>query len=137
MSKLGAGLLIIRPSDRNILLVRRSGAVVKSGFWGVPGGGVEDGEDESEAAFREGDEELGGLPRVRIPAVEPYWHAVGPFFAFAVFPAVLLPGQGRWRPALNPENDRWGWFHPGKLPSPLMPGTREAVRDLLGRIGPS
>lgn len=130
--KPGAGLLIVRPEDGRVLLVRRSRAVTKPGFWGVPGGGVESGETEEETALREGEEELGGLPRIRMPRTEQYWHATDPFFSFVIFHAEMLPGQRRWRPELNPENDRWGWFPPDALPSPLMPGTREAVLDLLG-----
>jgi 8-oxo-dGTP diphosphatase len=128
----GAGLLIVRPKDEKILLVKRAADLRSPGHWGVPGGHMEPGETEAETALREGIEELGGLPLLEVhAATEPSWHAPGPFFAFATFLAVLA--EEDWEPRLNLENVDWGWFDPGRLPSPLMPGTRKALKDLLGR----
>lgn len=126
-----AGVLLVRPEDGNVLLLRRAGALSYPGHWGVPGGMVEPGETEEEAALREGEEETGGLPALRISGK--YRHPGDPPFVFTTFAGVLEAGQIDWRPRLGPESQAWGWFDPDGLPSLLMPGTREAVRALLGR----
>lgn len=123
--------MIVRPSDGHVLILRRSRRVKKAGSWGFPGGGVEPGEDELRAAFREAAEEAGDPP-VRPVPIEPHWQAVGPFFAFATFAAELE--DERWKPRLNPESDRYLWAAPMDFPSPAMPGTREAAADLLRRM---
>lgn len=130
----GAGLLIVLPKDSSVLLLRRSEEMSKPGFWGVPGGSGEAGEEPEEAALREAREELGGLPRIRLLPAEPFWHARGPFFVFATFLAEFAAGQELWRPRLNPESDDWGWFDSRSLPSPLMSGARLAIFDLLGQM---
>lgn len=125
----GAGLLIVRTTDMKILLLRRSEMVTKSGYWAAPGGGVEAGETEKDAAIREGYEELGGLPEDLRIEEEASWYAEGPFFAFATFMATTA--DRNWTPRINPEHDQWGWFDPRKLPSPIMPGTQKVVKEAL------
>lgn len=130
----GAGLLIIRPDGKS-LLVRRAPGMSMPGRWGPPGGGEEPGETPEETAFREAAEELGGLPELEHAREEEgHWHADGPYFAFATFAARLKEGQESWKPTLDRENDAWGWFGLDELPRPLLPGAAAAVRDLV-RLG--
>jgi 8-oxo-dGTP pyrophosphatase MutT (NUDIX family) len=113
----------------NILLVKRSNEVSMPGVWAAPGGGVEPDETEPEAVFREGDEELGGLPEDLWLEEEPSrWDS--PYVCFATF--LGTTSDVRWKPHLNWENSEWKWFNPRRLPRPIMPGTQKAVEDLLG-----
>lgn len=125
----GAGLLIVR-QDGKILLVRRAPGMTLPGRWGPPGGGEAPGETPEETAWREAAEELGPLPELERVRDEGYWNAKGPYYAFATFPALLVPGGEAWTPVLNEENDAWGWFDPGDLPKPMLPGAVQAVRAM-------
>lgn len=128
MGKLTASLLIRRPEDGRVLLLKRSEEVSRPGYWGPPGGGVEPGEEPVEAAFREGIEELGSLPALKIVSNEGHWWAEDPFFASVIFFVDLSPGASdTWEPKINWASETWGWFDPEDLPSPLLPGVREAV----------
>ena len=129
MSNYGAGLLIYRPEDGRLLLTRRSREGSNPGVWDTAGGGVEAGETVMEAAIREGVEELGGLPRLKVET-EPVWWAPNPYFAFALFIARMERGQKAWKPALNEEHDAYGWFSRGDLPRPHLPAIDAAVRYL-------
>ena len=124
----GAGLLIVRLSDMKILLVKRSEEVTLPGVWAAPGGSVEEGEDIGDAAIREGEEELGGLPRdLRMEETPSVWEDIG--FKFITFLATT--GDHSWEPELNWENDDWKWVDPRRLPREIMPGTEKAVDDFL------
>jgi 8-oxo-dGTP pyrophosphatase MutT (NUDIX family) len=125
-----AGLLLLRPEDAKILLLRRGMGMSYPGRWAVPGGTVERHETDEQAALREGEEETGGLPKTS-GIQGAYAHADDSRFVFTTFLAEMRPKQQRWKPRLNIENDAYGWFAPDKLPSPLMPGTKKAVRQLL------
>jgi len=131
MGQYGAGLLIVRPSDGKILLTRRSRTQSSPGYWDFAGGHVESGETEIQAAIREGREELGGLPALKIDA-EPVWWAPNPFFAFAIFQAQMDASGEGWKPVLNPEHDQYGWFSPEDLPMPSLPGVHAGVRYFFG-----
>jgi 8-oxo-dGTP diphosphatase len=130
MSVVGAGLLIFRPSDGKVLMTRRGPYQTSPGYWDFAGGSVEEGETELDAALREGREELGGLPALHIDT-EPVWWAPNPFFAFATFLALMDASGDTWEPVLNPEHDQYGWFHPGKLPSPSLEGALNSVRHFF------
>lgn len=123
----GAGLIIYNPKTGKILMTRRSGVSTYAGHWDFPGGGLEDGEDSLEGALREGTEELGSLPRLKID-LKPVWWQRGQEFAFATFLAYLEPSETPWEPEINFEHDEWGWFSPRNLPGPLLPGPLEAAR---------
>lgn len=131
MSDNGAGLLIFRPSDRKILMTRRSAGETSPGYWDFTGGSVEPGETHLEAALREGREELGGLPGLYIDR-EPFWWAPDPFFAFAIFLAQMDASGANWEPVLNDEHDMYAWFKPNALPRPALPGVLAGMRHFFG-----
>lgn len=130
MSVYGAGLLIFRPNDGKVLMTRRAAGETSAGYWDFAGGSVEPGETELEAAVREGREELGSLPRLRI-YTEPVWWAPNPFFAFALFLAEMDASGDGWEPVLNDEHDLYGWFHPKQLPTPILEGAQAGVRHFF------
>lgn len=127
MSENGAGLMIFRPKDGKVLMTRRSPLESSPGYWDFTGGKVEPGETHLQAAIREGQEELGGLPRLHI-ATEPVWWAPNPFFAFALFYAQMDPSGDSWEPVLNDEHDLYEWFLPTRLPTPSLPGAIAGVK---------
>ena len=134
-STIGAGLLIVRRSDGKVLLLRRAEGGSKPGYWNPPGGTVEGSETPLQAALREAREELGALPPLEeFRRDDGYWHANGPYFAFATFLGVLDEKHEAWEPKLNDESSAWGWFSPDELPRPLVPGVGHAVRDLSSRV---
>jgi 8-oxo-dGTP pyrophosphatase MutT (NUDIX family) len=127
VSEYGAGLLIFRPRDGSILMTRRASGESHPGYWDFTGGGVEEGETELQAAIREGREELGGLPRLKV-GTEPDWWAPSPFFAFALFLAQMDASGDGWEPSLSDEHDLYGWFSLKQLPSPMLEGAQAGAR---------
>lgn len=127
----GAGLLILNPETGQILMTRRSQDSTYPGYWDFPGGGVEQGENQFDAAIREAVEELGSLPRLRIKT-NPVWWLPSADFSFASFLAQLEPSRQAWEPVLNPEHDEWGWFYPDDLPEQTIPGAIHAINEFFG-----
>lgn len=123
-----AGLMIVRLPEMKILFLKRSEEVSLPGHWTVPGGSVEEDEPEIEGAIREGEEEVGGLPD-DLEIDETPWVWRSPYVCFSTFLGITR--NQRWEPELNWENDEWRWADVRKLPRPLMPGTREAINNLL------
>lgn len=54
-----AGVLLVAPSGRVLLMRRTAGSADHGGEWSFPGGGIEDGETAEQAARRELEEETG------------------------------------------------------------------------------
>lgn len=127
-----AALCLLRPDDGKVLLLRRAPGIAYAGWWAFPGGSVELGETEEQAALREAHEELGPLPPMwLVEEEEPVWDERGPFWEIVTFLAVLAPGYLDWEPTLNPEHDAWAWIEPEEpLPSKTLPATRRSL-DLL------
>lgn len=129
----GAGICLVRPEDGKVLILRRSRDISYSGWWAFPGGTVEPGETEEEAAIREAHEELGNPPPFwLVEEEEPVWEDKGPFWEFVTFLGVLAPGYLTWQPMLNPEHDAWMWIDPERpLPERTLPGTRRSLELLI------
>ena len=120
-----AGLLIERSDNGQILLLLRSAEVMDPGLWGIPGGRVEPGESDLEAALAETEEELGGFPSLQVIGEKSMRSGD---FTYTTFFA-SMPGElaQAWTPQLNWENDEWKWFSKNKLPIRLHPGVRKVI----------
>src|SRR5262245_3781801 len=120
----GAGLLFRRPSGA-FFLVFRSAFVMDPSTWGIPGGKVEAGESEEEAAMREAVEELGMVPPFTIRDFD---IMVSGSFRYTTFLASMREQFAKvWKPKLNWENEKSGWFKPGRLPKPLHENVRRVI----------
>ena len=121
-----AGLLIRRVDTGAILLALRSERVMDPGLWGIPGGRVEPGQTDLEAAFTETVEELGSLPPVEV--VSTHVMQSGDF-TYTTYAATMAGADAaRWVPDLNWENDAWRWFK--RMPRDTHPGVRAVMRSL-------
>jgi 8-oxo-dGTP pyrophosphatase MutT (NUDIX family) len=108
-----AGILIQRTDTKAFLLVLRSAEVMDPGILGIPGGRIEPGEQEEEAALGEATEELGSIPPIKFVNRDVYTSGD---FSFVTFLA-LMNGKkaARWKPTLNWENDAWIWAKQDEL----------------------
>jgi 8-oxo-dGTP pyrophosphatase MutT (NUDIX family) len=121
-----AGLLIQRTDTAEILLLLRSEEVMDPGLWGIPGGRVEPGETDLDAAFMESEEEVGKLPRLDV--VGEYTLVSGDF-TYSTFHVIILGEYAAgWSPVLNWESDRWAWFSPSKPPKGTHPGVLDVLK---------
>lgn len=115
----------------------------RSGHWGLPGGGIDDGEDPVEAVHREVWEETGQ----HITQVEPHvvstghWAGRAPSGRFENFHAVRLVYRARCPRPRQPvvhdvggSTDQAAWVPLSQLDSdpPLQLWGREVVRGVLG-----
>ena len=117
-----AGILFKSPDDK-ILLMRRAGRDHR-GEWGLPGGGIEKGETEEQAARREFEEETGHRYK---GSMETATRRVRDGVDFTTFLAHAEPFQ----PKLNDEHDAHKWVTPSEAKEMnLHPG----VRSTLARI---
>lgn len=123
-----AGLLIEREDNGKFMLTLRSAEVMDPGVWGIPGGRVEPGETDIEAAFAEAEEELGPLP-VIIP-IKSFENRSGDF-TYTTYHGVMPSWAAKkWKPKLNWENDDWKWFSLRKLPKNVHPGVLEVFEAI-------
>ena len=123
-----AGIVFVAP-DGDILLLRRSGAEDNfAHHWGLPGGGVEDGETPEIGAAREAREEVGfdadpsgfkPLDRTKTPTG----------LAFHTF---ALPVKEKFIPKLNDEHSGYAWSPMNALPGPLHPAVAKTLQDRVG-----
>ena len=113
-----AGILLLDEKAGRVLLLRRSKGVDAPGVWSIPGGSPQLFENDLEAAMREFAEEAGPLPLLDVVAEAdlPGAHT---------FLAISSPG--RWKPKLNEEHDKAGWFSLWALPEPLHLGVYDAL----------
>jgi ADP-ribose pyrophosphatase YjhB (NUDIX family) len=71
--RLGAGILIVSPDGRLLIVQQKHEGVID---WGPLGGGLESGEGIRECAVREAYEESGlRVKLVRLLSVDEFWHA--------------------------------------------------------------
>lgn len=116
-----AGLLILDPDGRLLLLKRADAAADYPGHWGLPAGRLEAGETEIDAAIRETLEEIGDQPIEVDPSAI---FEDGDFTAFGAIAAEAF------EPVLNDEHTAAVWADLSDLPEPMHPGSM--VDQLLG-----
>lgn len=116
-------VLLLR--DRQVFLLRRARTGFMDGYYGLPGGHQHQGENVSEAALRECEEETGVRPdRVEPVCVMPYRAGRHQGLNF-VFQATAWRGDpGLAEPDLF---DLAGWFDLDDLPEPHPPWIGEAL----------
>lgn len=118
-----SGILLMSPQGR-VLMLQRSSAGDMAGTWAFPGGKVEDGETEAQAAVRETLEEtgyrVGSAGKLLCTRVADDVH----------FTTFLADCDEEFVPKLNEEHDAWAWVVPedaltqnGMNAMPAGPGT--------------
>lgn len=123
MKSVGVGVAVIVRRNDKILMGRRKGTH-GDGTWSLPGGLMEYGETPVGAALRELREEIGEqcvFSEILVFKSYPYTSTVfkeGKHHVCLFFEANLLHGE----PELMEPNkcERWEWFDPDHLPSPLF-----------------
>ena len=125
----GSGLLFT--TGEAVLLLKRSVAVEEPGTWGIPGGAIpkENGRlmDALVSARKEGEEEVGRLPRFKV--VDKYVFKDGSF-KFTTFVARV---DREFTPQINWESDAYAWVnHEDTFKYRLHPG----VVALLKHVNP-
>ena len=126
--------VIVIDQDRTLLFEDSDPGVPGAHWWVTPGGGVDPGESEAQAAIREVFEETG----YRISKPEPFGIASDPAKETATFPngdvtqsvAVLFHArkpktQGKFDPG---ETLEIGWFAPCELPKDTMPNSLRTLK---------
>lgn len=113
---------VIRDSSGRVLLSRRT----DSGWWNLPGGGVEPHESATEGVIREVREETGlEVAPQRLVGVysKPQKHEIVLVFECLVEGGTITPSE---------EADLHEWFAPNSLPpTQFLPKHRERVEDAL------
>ncbi len=127
----GAGILFYCPEDQTMFLVLRGPTGDFENTWSVPGGGLQKGEGELEAALRECKEELGCLP----PSCTVRGSCVtnNPVHYRTFRADVDKESKEKWRPTLNKENYESKWVK--KIPSERHPSTENIVQKLILSYG--
>lgn len=123
-------VLLERPADRALFLIRRAGTGFMDGFHVLPGGHLQAGESVRDAALRECLEETGVRPaRLRPCCVLPYRSGrhQGINIVFAGSDLDGEPGIGE--PA---RCDAAAWYPRGALPRPLAPWLEPALDLIAG-----
>lgn len=124
------GILIVAKDTNKILMLHRVN--YPAGTWSALAGGMEDGEDPITTVKREINEEIGidpstieGIRIVGTSNAMGHLHYVMVGFVEKEFKVPNLKKD---------ENDKYGWFSPNNLPSPLHPGflkSLEMIKPLL------
>ncbi|MDF1594533.1 MAG: NUDIX hydrolase [Acidimicrobiia bacterium] len=123
----GAAVLV-RDGAGRVLLIRRAPGSTRSGFWAIPAGYVDYGEDVRQAARREMEEETGLVVDVGEPVFvasnfhDPAKLTVGIWFAGTITGGRLQAGD---------DADEVGYFAMDDLP-PLAFETDQALLSALG-----
>jgi 8-oxo-dGTP diphosphatase len=120
---IAAGVLVQerRPGGRYLLIKRRM-----DGFWSVPGGYREEGEDPRNTALQEFEEETGVSLDGRV-ARTGYIPTADQRGMFALYRGEVEEAF----PIAEDEDEitAWGWFVPSGLPEPLYPGLDFFLED--------
>ena len=124
-SRFRIGVFALVHADGRVLLARRR----DSGWWNLPGGGMEAGETVDEAVLREIREETGLEARVeRLVGVysKPQADEIVLTFACSVMGGTLQPTD---------ESAAFGWFVADSLPERTLPKHAERIADWVAQPG--
>lgn len=108
LSRMGAGVMCECNTTGKVLLLRREPSDRNGLRWCFPGGGVENGEGQMEAAIRECGEEMGGLP----PGAFTGARSVFDIGTFRYITYRYLCESKDWEPRLNEEHVDFAWASP-------------------------
>ncbi len=136
-----ASIAFVTP-DGKVLLVKRSDDEENfPGYWGLPGGQAEDGEELEDTALREAREECGedcldnvlqpegaedGDPRDCLKTLDQRRTPHG--WDHATF---ALPVSDEFEPTLNGEHSDHAWVYPDELPEKTHPGVKATFDECL------
>jgi 8-oxo-dGTP pyrophosphatase MutT (NUDIX family) len=109
-----AGIVYLA-GGRVLLMMRADTAENSPSVWGLPAGGMEEGESTLQCATRESVEETGHAPSALTPLMDD-----GTF-------ALFLCSGDYFQPTLNDEHSGWLWAPIDNLPEPLHPRVAEQV----------
>lgn len=128
-----AGILIVSPDLKEVLLLKRSNHVLDPYLWGIPGGARKETANGLEEAIvtaaAESSEEMGGLPRGKIRKKSYVYRKTGTEFTYETFILEINPiDRESFVPRLNWENSDWKWFKRDSLNDVLLhPGVKEVL----------
>ena len=123
----GAGLFIICPKTKKVLLGRRTGVDQYAGTWCTFGGGVEPGEHPLNTAIREVGEEAGIAPDSVNPSNMPIYDDDNN--GGYIFRTYLATCDDEIDVNTNHEHDTHGWYRMTDLPQPLHPGINRLLAN--------
>jgi ADP-ribose pyrophosphatase YjhB (NUDIX family) len=110
------------------LLCRRQEGVTLGGYWSVPGGAVERGETEPEAAIREFFEETQISLNIFKLILIDQWQAINPR-GDGSFYLYKYEGAEKSEPILDYEHTECGYFHNKNIPSPIEHSLRSLIEE--------
>lgn len=126
--KHAAGMLLVSPEGRILLLKRSDAEANFAGHWGLPGGGVDDGETPWQGAQREAREEIGwDMPDGAIARM--FERRVTP--TGMVFHTFGVPTD-EFEPTLNAEHSAFKWSALDDLPQPMHPAVMRTLTESVG-----
>ncbi len=127
-SSIVSNTLLYCPDDGTVFLIKRSGTVSSSGMWCIPGGHVEKDESFSQAALREANEEVGGLPPRQELGIESFKEDDKKIIIYVC--SVLLKDKKSWKPKLNSESSDYNWFSFDYIPSNTFDTIKSTIKKL-------
>lgn len=128
-----AGIVFVAP-DGHVLLCQRAPTEPNyGGYWSLPGGKAEAGEEPWNAALREAEEEIGPLPEAAAQMRQIDERATPTGMTFHTF---VRPVADKFEPKLNSEHTGARWFPIDELPAPIHPAVAEMLtgrtREITG-----
>lgn len=144
----GAGVVVTAPDPEGRARVLLGQRLFRpyAGYWSLPGGGMEEGDGGNfrACAARELFEETVGLAKLgelqarfeQRLAASPEHRVRWPFcfdYRTYVLPLAMIPDLRLWPNGMNwaGEFERFYWFEPDRLPHPMHPFVRDALKSFV------